>query len=234
MIDPRAAALFRARVADRSAPVGLAFSAILLVFLGVNLVRRDLYAFSPAVYWFFDVVKFVVVPTAAAFVLARRYATYPSEYGLRPRIGEGWMRFGGLTVFLVLTLNLAYHATQSIALHILRPDAPAAFYQEINPTGVLRVPATLYMAVTAGVVEEVFFRGLPLLYLERRFPGAVPRVAYVVVTALLFGAVHWTNGPHEFIGTFVFGLLAAAIYLRLRDLWPLIAAHAVIDLYDFA
>jgi membrane protease YdiL (CAAX protease family) len=216
-------------------PVAIAFATVLAVFLAVNAVRRDVYALSPALYWAIDVLKFVVLPAAAAVALAKRYSIFPRHYGLRSEPGRNdWGHFIGLTVFLALTLNLVYHATRYVAWLLLRPEPATSFYFDINASGLLRIPVTLYMAVTAGVVEEVFFRGLPLLYLERRFPNAVPKRLYVAGTALAFGLIHWMNGPHEFIATFVFGVLAATLYLRLRDLRLLIGAHICIDLYGFA
>jgi membrane protease YdiL (CAAX protease family) len=91
----------------------------------------------------------------------------------------------------------------------------------------------LYLAITAGIVEEIFFRGLPFLYVIERFPAKIPTGTYVVTTALLFGAIHWENGGHEVVATFIYGVFAAAFYLKLRDLWPLIGAHALIDVWGF-
>lgn len=224
----------RAQLNDSDALV-LGFAVVAAVFLTSGFFRRDLYALSPALYWVFDFLKFVVVPAAAALVLAKRYGLRPRHYGLRGIAEhETWGHFIGLTIFLALILALTYYATWHIAWRLLRPEAALPFYQEINPKGLLRIPVTLYMGVTAGVVEEVLFRGLPLLYLERRFPNSLPRKPYILGTALLFGLVHWGDGPHQVLATFAFGVLAAALYLRLRDLWPLITAHAIIDIYTFA
>jgi len=35
------------------------------------------------------------------------------------------------------------------------------------------------------------------------------------------------------VTAFVFALAACAIYLKLDDLWPIVGAHAVIDLLSF-
>ena len=219
--------------ASRAAVLGL--SVVGLVFLVSGFFRRELYAYNAPLYWGFDLFKFVVVPVAVALFLAKRYRIQPKHYGLRGVAdGETWLQFIGLALFLVLILDLVYYASWYIGWLIFRPENVTAFYREINPDGLLRIPVTLYMAVTAGIVEEVFFRGLPLHLLERQFPNQVPRRAYVLGTAAAFGLIHWPNGTHEVLATFVFGLLAASIYLRLRDLWPLIVAHALIDLYGFA
>lgn len=49
-------------------------------------------------------------------------------------------------------------------------------------------------------------------------------------------ALYWLFDVFKFIeaiATFVYGLFASALYLKLRDLWPLIGAHIVIDLWAF-
>jgi len=205
------------------------------LFLVGTFFRRDLYAHSAALYWAFDIIKFVVLPVAALAILVRVYGIRPRDYGVRGVAkNETWGQFIGLIVFLVLILDLVYYATWYSAWLVLRPELVAPFYKQINPTGLLRLPTALYLAVTAGFVEEVFFRGLPLLYLERKFGTALPRKSYVLGTAVIFGVVHWGNGLLEVVATFAFGLLAATLYLRLRDLWPLIGAHIVIDMVAFA
>jgi membrane protease YdiL (CAAX protease family) len=211
------------------------FLATLAAFLSIGYFRSDLYEYSPALYWAFDTLKFVVIPAAALVFLARRYGIRPRDYGLRrPGEGESWTQLAVLTIFLALILMLAYQVSWYIALIVLRPDWMAPFYKDINATGLLRIPVTIYLAVTAGVAEEILFRALPLLYLERRLGSRLRAFHFVLGSALLFAAIHWRNGTHEVVATFAYGLLAAAVYYRLRDLLPLILAHVVIDLIEFA
>jgi membrane protease YdiL (CAAX protease family) len=146
---------------------------------------------------------------------------------------ESWVHFVGLTIVLAVVLSLAYHFAQIIASVIIRPPETAPFFKSAAPDGLFRFPVVLYLAITAGIVEEIFFRGLPLLYVIERFPAKIPTRTYVVTTALLFGSIHWENGGHEVVATFIYGVLAAAYYVKLRDLWPLIGAHALIDVWEF-
>ena len=221
--------------AQASRVVALGFLVVGAVFFASGLFRRELYALNAPLYWIFDFFKFIVLPAAVLLLLAKRYGVQPKHYGLRGLAErESWATLLGLAVFLALILDLAYYASWYIGWLIFGPGDGATFYQEINPAGPLRIPVTLYMALTAGIVEEIFFRGLPLFLLERWFPNEVPRHVYVLGTAVVFGLIHWPNGPHEVLATFAFGLLAAGIYLRLRDLWPLIVAHALVDIYGFA
>lgn len=212
---------------------GLLPVAVIFVFDG--FFKQALYGYSPALFWAFDVLKFVVIPAAILIWLARRFSIRPSAYGMRRMSrNEGWLRFLGLTAFLVIVLSLVFRATVWISLMIVRPAGSGAFYGSIVPEGWLHFPVVLYFAATAGFVEEIFFRALPLVYLKERFGSGIPVAAYLLGTSFLFASMHWENGAHELAATFMYGLLAGALYLRLRDLWPLIGAHVLIDVWSFS
>ena len=216
------------------ASLGVVFAVVLAPFLLDDLFRRELYAHSTLLFWLFDFLKFVVFPTAAIVYLARVHGIWPRHYGMGSLAEQRWGRLAGQAIFLALLLGLLYYATLYLSRFTLRWEPGPTFNHEINATGLFRIPVTIYLAITPGFVEEVFFRALPLLFLERRFPGQVPIRSYVVATAALFGLIHWGDGVPEVLATFVFGVGAAVLYLRLRNLWPLIAAHIIVDLVDFA
>jgi uncharacterized protein len=76
------------------------------------------------------------------------------------------------------------------------------------------------VVVGAPVVEELFYRGLLLHAVARRFG---PRVA-VVAQAALFAAAHFE--PLQFPALFGLGLLLGVLTLRYDRLGPAIFAHA--------
>lgn len=183
----------------------------------------------------FDLLKFVVIPAGVLIWLARRFSITPSGYGLRGLArNESWLHFVGLTVFLAVLLNLAYDVAQHFAWVIIRPANISALYKSVIPDGLFHFPVVLYFGVTAGIVEEIFFRALPLLHVKGRFRNKVALTGYAVTTLVLFGAAHWENGAHDVVATFIYGLLASALYLKLRDLWPLVGVHALIDIWKFS
>ncbi|MGZ8218369.1 CPBP family intramembrane glutamic endopeptidase [Methylomagnum sp.] len=49
----------------------------------------------------------------------------------------------------------------------------------------------------------------------------------------LFAACHSEQGLHGVIAAWVYGLVAALLYVRLRSLWPLVFGHFVIDMIEF-
>ena len=91
----------------------------------------------------------------------------------------------------------------------------------------------IYLAVTAGVAEEAVFRGLAWTIVSRLELGGLRGTAYVLGSSVLFAAVHWEQGVPGLVSAFAFGVLAAYLYLRLANLWPMIAAHVLTDMEVF-
>jgi membrane protease YdiL (CAAX protease family) len=91
-----------------------------------------------------------------------------------------------------------------------------------GPVGVVLL--VLIVGIGAPIVEEIFYRGLLQRSLVRRI--GVP--AGVVVTSLIFGAVHfqWLQFPALALAGLLFGVLAE----RYGRLGPAIAAHMVFNL----
>jgi len=84
----------------------------------------------------------------------------------------------------------------------------------------------LLLALTAGVCEELIFRGFVPWYLA---PWTGMTLA-IVLASLVFGFGHVYLGPSHVPRTAVVGLVFALIVLAAGSLWPAIALHAVMDI----
>lgn len=92
------------------------------------------------------------------------------------------------------------------------------------------VPMYCLAAFMNGFLEEVVMIG----YLFTRWRQAGWRSAAIIVTsALIRGSYHLYQGFGGFISNLVFGLLLGWLYTRTKRLWPLVVAHAVIDIAAF-
>lgn len=101
--------------------------------------------------------------------------------------------------------------------------------------------AYLLCMAAIGICEELAFRGLIAGMLYDKY-GKSPAGVWlsVVVSSLLFGAMHLTNaigGQMELsgvllqmVGASAMGMCLAAIYLRGRNLWAVAAIHGFMDL----
>ena len=95
-------------------------------------------------------------------------------------------------------------------------------------SGDFKLATILFFAVTAGVVEEFYYRGLcrELFCQDTR-----NQTLYVLVSASLFAVAHWEGGTNSIAVSFLMGIFLAGSYLRIRNLWPLVAGHIAVDLY---
>ncbi len=84
-----------------------------------------------------------------------------------------------------------------------------------------------YLSISAGVVEELVFRSALLLILPRR---CAVGIGYIVISAGLFGLIHWEQGPYALIAKGLFGAFMAVLYRGPRNIWPPIVSHTFIDL----
>lgn len=111
------------------------------------------------------------------------------------------------------------------------PDVSGPAKDLVNSAhGVGVVLLVLSVAVGAPLVEELFFRGLVLRSLDRRF-GAL---AAVLISAALFGLAHLMDLPADAMTLVVvslaaFGALLATLALRTGRLGASIIAHAAFN-----
>jgi membrane protease YdiL (CAAX protease family) len=85
------------------------------------------------------------------------------------------------------------------------------------------------LALSAGVTEEITYRGLLLIALATLLPDAAPLLV-VTVAAVLFGLAHWYQGALGILVTGLLGGVLAALYLATGSLLLPIALHVLIDL----
>jgi uncharacterized protein len=85
------------------------------------------------------------------------------------------------------------------------------------------------LALTAGICEEILYRGFGIAYVRWLFPG-VGHATIIVVSGLAFGIVHLYQGPRNVILTGIAGGLFAWVTLATGSLVPAIVVHALVDL----
>ena len=84
------------------------------------------------------------------------------------------------------------------------------------------------VAISAGICEEIVFRGWLLFSLHS--PFGLTGTALVLLAALLFGLCHVYQGVTGAIGATLAGLLLTALYVITGTLLAPIILHALIDL----
>ncbi len=160
---------------------------------------------------------------AALLPLARRRGLALADLGLRPTLAmrSMWWVFQALVVYLVFGLLWAV----TFIGHSARREA-GDLSQAAHLGTVQIVIAVLAVAVSAPVVEEIFFRGL----LYRSLRNRLPVVPAALAGGLLFGLVHITGYPLITLPVkAVFGVIACLLYERTGSIVPGIALHSFVD-----
>jgi hypothetical protein len=84
----------------------------------------------------------------------------------------------------------------------------------------------LFVAVFAGIGEELLFRGMLQRILIRLFKNPA---AGIIITAVIFSAIHLQF--YGFLPRFILGILLGCIYWYSGSLWPAILAHFIYDAF---
>lgn len=180
--------------------------------------------------------------TLVAFVVlcATRDADARATLGLRPR---SWL----LEVGLGLLGFFAVYAAALLAVGILSVVVPKAQIadaihdKEAAMEQLRQVPLVpaLFVALFAGVYEELAFRGF-LLTRVRTLLGAAEgvrgggrEVAAVILSAVFFGLGHLYQGPLGVAQTLVAGLVLGAIAAYRRSIVASMVAHVAVDVLGF-
>jgi hypothetical protein len=144
-----------------------------------------------------------------------------------------WKYFilGTLAVFI--TTGLAFFLTRNLLWQLLNHPTGFFTFPRVFPSGLLGKVIWFYSAITAGIVESIFFIGLPwLLYCNTR--NAPSQTAFIALASFVFAIAHWEQGPHIVVAAFSSNLVASLWFFRLGTLWPVAAGHALIDFVAFS
>ena len=214
-------------------PVQYTIFTIFTIQLLNGFFLSNLYQYSPSFFWVFDAFQFVFLPALFLYLLYTKYSITPSSYGLvipdnKHQAKELLLIIIYCTLLLQLFSFVSYEMTKAFIA-----KGTTGNYQSVIPTGSLQIPVIIYMSLTAAIVEEIFYRGLPLLILKNIFTGKKLEYLYIYTTTFIFTLVHWENGFPDIVSSFIYGIFAASFYLQFKRLIPIIVAHFVINMVVF-
>jgi len=151
------------------------------------------------------------------------------RHGVRFRmlLGNKWTSVGA--VFRDLGIAVVFLLGSNVILttlgFILRTQQSPAL-RNLLPQSRLEIPFYLLLSLSAGICEEIVFRG----YLQAQFRAwTQSSAAALMVQGLIFGAAHGYQGLKHMIVIVVFGWLFGWLVLWRRSLLPAMMAHALQD-----
>ncbi len=133
----------------------------------------------------------------------------------------GLVLAAGLAQFWRIQIRAAleHDKTRARLVEQLRAVAP------ILPTSPTELRLFTALSLTAGMCEEILFRGYLIWYLESY--GGV--AGAVILSSILFGIGHIYQGRRQAFKIIFLGLLLALFYVGSGSLWIPIALHAALD-----
>ena len=199
---------------------------LVVAFLAIATGRQDLDGIS------LGAVALLQVPLWAGLLGAPLWSSYgkgrrslAADFGLRMRwktdVPLGLAAGLGGQLVLVAVITLVYQLL-GIDLDKVGTSAEELAAGATDVVGVVLLVSIV--AVAAPLFEELFYRGLWLRSVERRFGTAWA----VVVSSVVFGAIHFQI--YDFPALAGFGLIAAVLTVRTGRLGPAIWAHVAFNL----
>lgn len=197
---------------------------------------RALRGFGPmGILWILAILSgnLVVVPLSAVLVLAwaKLSETPPRD------IGYVWPRSWPRTIAVGVLLGAVFKLVmKAVVMPLLGADPVNRAYHYLAGNRAA-IPFMLYAVIVgAGFGEETVFRGWMFERLHALLGrGRAATVAIVLVTSVLFAAVHYsTQGVAGVEQAFVTGLVFGSIYAVTGELPMLMIAHATFDLVALA
>jgi membrane protease YdiL (CAAX protease family) len=200
------------------------------VFSWPRMKRRELADAAPdvriRVYWG------VMGPEWALALAVWTYGDRPwADFGFAA--GSGWRLGGTLGAAAVIALAVLGQYAASVRT----ADGRARLRQEFRavapfaPQTAREMRHFALLAITAGICEEILYRGFLIWYAVQFTGVSVPGLALAVVaSAFVFGAAHRYQGVKGAVRVGGLALVFGTLYVVCESLWPVILLHAYIDL----
>jgi membrane protease YdiL (CAAX protease family) len=147
-------------------------------------------------------------------------------------LGLQWVAGVKPLVGWILTLAILVALLLQTRMLLRRPSGIDSLRQELEPVRDLipqNAPETrwfLALSVTAGICEELLFRGFLMAYIT----SLLGVWAAVLLSSLIFGLCHAYQGARGVLKTGGIGLTMAILFVLTGGLWAPMLVHAVIDL----
>jgi membrane protease YdiL (CAAX protease family) len=161
----------------------------------------------------------ICCPLLIAIIKLKRGSSVKNYLGLYNATANQVIRWGGLAIALAVFSDV-------ITILLGRPIVPE-FVSAIYSSA--RYPLLLWLAlvVAAPLFEEGLFRGFLLKGFSPSFLGPI---GAVILTSILWAALHLQYGLYEIVTTLVFGCLLGAARLKTGSILLTIGIHAFLNM----
>jgi uncharacterized protein len=154
-----------------------------------------------------------------------------AEMGFRPLFSEGKKIYWWLTGILVIQYLADTVYSVATADELSRTKERWESSVPFLPRKLNELPAYTLMCVSAGVCEEIMYRGFMVTYfmVDFSYPTSFPILA-ALIPAVLFSLAHYYQGAIAVIKILLLSVLLGMIFILSGSLWIVIIIHFGIDL----
>jgi membrane protease YdiL (CAAX protease family) len=143
--------------------------------------------------------------------------------------------FNGIVITLTIAFLLFYIADILLTLRneheIVKARERWKKTAPFMPVHYRELGAYSFMCLSAGICEEVLFRGFLVTYVQTFFiDNPYGEIYAAIIPALVFAAGHYYQGWQAVLKTVVLSALFGFIFLYSGSLWIVIILHFAIDL----
>ncbi|WP_258807051.1 CPBP family intramembrane glutamic endopeptidase [Pseudidiomarina sp. CB1] len=175
-----------------------------------------------------EAMLFMWAPTLMLLALMAYGAFAPSDFGLL------WLGNLANWIGTVFVVAIAGYFAYS-AYTLVHNAAARKKFREASPNHDWMMPAnkrelrwfTLGLSVSAGVCEELLFRG----FIIGALGDNLGVIVSLILSSLLFGLCLVYQGWMNVLRTGIIGLVLGVIFILTESLWVAIALHALVDIY---
>jgi len=112
-------------------------------------------------------------------------------------------------------------------------SADMSVYEYLNNNIFMLILTLIGVYIVSSFGEEVVYRAFLINRIsELGLDTKYGKIATVLISAVIFGLVHYTWGPTGMVSTGLMGLAMGICYLKFKkNLWILVLAHAYLDTF---
>lgn len=141
------------------------------------------------------------------------------------RGGIAWGLAAGSVIYMVWTVVQTARSRKA-RTSLRRQIAELGGVELIQPRRPAEHDRFVWLSITAGITEEIIFRG----FLIGALALVLPLWAAAVIAVAAFTLGHLYQGPKGLVRVLGLSVLFTGLYLLCGSLWPLMIIHAAVDL----
>ncbi|MEL6925325.1 MAG: CPBP family intramembrane glutamic endopeptidase [Bacteroidota bacterium] len=149
--------------------------------------------------------------------------------GFRPPVLNLWVI--GLTIFFVLAYLVDLYRETQFAERRRKTIEHWKKHTPFLPENVAELQHFNFLAISAGIAEEIVFRGFFITYWLSIFgQSSSDRFWAVLIPALIFSVGHSYQGLKAVVKIFVLAVLFGYLFLLSESLWLVMLLHVAVDM----